>query len=236
MTINLDPASRALLGLDSSALREVAGVGLLHPEVIAPWRSLCEAARAAGFELRAVSGYRSFERQLAIFNAKAEGHRPVLDDSGQPVAMAALSERQRLYAILRFSALPGGSRHHWGTDMDVVDASAMPADYRVALTTAECLPGGVFAGLHRWLDSYLARPDCPFYRPYDCDRGGVAPEPWHLSYAPVADRLAAQLTPDLLRAVLRDTDIALKAEVLAALDTIFARFVSGSVQGKPAHA
>ncbi len=236
MTTTFDAASRALLGLDGSTLQEEPGLGLVHPDVVVPWRKLCEAARSAGFELRAVSGYRSFDRQLKIFNDKAEGRRPVFDDRGKPVDMAALTERQRLYAILRFSALPGTSRHHWGTDMDVMDAAAVPADYRVALTAAECTPGGVFGGLHLWLDDYLARPDCPFYRPYDRDRGGVAPEPWHLSYAPVADGLAARLTPELLRALLKDMDIALKAQVLVALDDIFTRFVTGSVPGKYSHA
>ncbi|MCZ8486094.1 D-alanyl-D-alanine carboxypeptidase family protein [Vibrio lentus] len=29
------------------------------------------------------------------------------------------SEQQKLSAILRWSALPGASRHHWGCDFDV---------------------------------------------------------------------------------------------------------------------
>ena len=32
-----------------------------------------------------------------------------------------------------------------------------------------------------------------FFRPYTTDRGGVAPEPWHLSYAPVAARAQARV-------------------------------------------
>ncbi len=30
-----------------------------------------------------------------------------------------------------------------------------------------------------------------FYRPYAVDRGGVHPEPWHLSYAPLAQQALA---------------------------------------------
>ena len=57
-----------------------------------------------------------------------------------------------------------------------------------------------------------------FFRPYTTDRGGVAPEPWHLSYAPVARQRAAAFIRRALREVLAAADIEGKAEVLAALD------------------
>src|SRR5690554_1263654 len=231
MTPILDTATRVLVGLDSSHLQDVPGLGLVHKDVVSPWRQLCAAARAEGFALQLVSGYRSFERQLAIFNAKAEGRRSVFDDCGQQVEMAKLGEYEQLQAILRFSALPGTSRHHWGTDMDVVVAAALPPDYRVSLTPEECTPEGVFGGLHQWLNSYLEA-GCDFYRPYGQDCGGVAPEPWHLSYAPVADQLATRLTPSVLAPVLAAADIRLKDTVLKSLDSIFERFVVSSVRGE----
>ncbi|SPY94009.1 D-alanyl-D-alanine carboxypeptidase [Proteus mirabilis] len=61
---------------------------------------------------------RSFERQLAIWNGKFEGTRPVLDAESQPIDIQTLSEGQRCEAILKWSALPGASRHHWGTEID----------------------------------------------------------------------------------------------------------------------
>ncbi|WP_339898504.1 M15 family metallopeptidase [uncultured Gilvimarinus sp.] len=215
--------ARAALGLDESALRPLAGSVCLHADVIAPYQALVKAAQAEGFALQIASGYRSFSRQLAIFNAKASGQRPVLDDRGEPVAMASLSDTDKLWAILRYSALPGGSRHHWGSDMDVYDSAAQPAGYSVQLTPAECCQGGVFAGLHRWLDEYL--PSCGFFRPYARDTGGVAPEPWHLSYAPVADTLSQSLSPERLARQLAVTDIALKSAVLDNINTIFQRYV-----------
>ena len=49
------------------------------------------------------------------------------DDAGRAVVLAHLSPLEQLQAILRFSALPGTSRHHWGTDLDVYDAAVIAA-------------------------------------------------------------------------------------------------------------
>ena len=64
-----------------------------------------------------------------------------------------------------------------------------------------------------------------FFRPYTTDRGGVSPEPWHLSYAPVAHRAQAALSLDGLRAVLAAAEIEGKSEVLAALERNYSNYV-----------
>ena len=101
---------------------------------------------------------------------------------------------ERVDAILWWSALPGASRHHWGTDFDVMDARAMPAGYKLQVVPAEYLAGGPFHRLTTWLDAHMHA--FGFFRPYTTDRGGVSPEPWHLSYAPVAQRAQAALSVD----------------------------------------
>ncbi|MCP8899234.1 M15 family metallopeptidase [Gilvimarinus xylanilyticus] len=214
---------RQALGLDDAHLVTLAGSVKLHPQTLTAFTRLREACVRTGCDLAVASGYRSFDRQLAIFNAKARGERAVLDDRGCKVDMQALSQREQLFAILRYSALPGASRHHWGTDMDVFDPAAMPEDYRLQLTPAECVPEGVFGRLHAQLDIDL--PDTEFYRPYQFDYGAIAPEPWHLSYRPLARRYAQVLTRDLLGDCLSKTDIALKAVVLNYLDDIYRQYV-----------
>jgi hypothetical protein len=108
----------------------------------------------------------------------------------------------------------------------VYDASAKPPDYEVELTPAEVDAGGMFAPLHEWLDTCIAEGKAfGFFRPYDRDRGGVAPERWHLSHAPIAREHARLLTPTLLRETLATTDMALADVVLRELDSIFERFV-----------
>src|SRR5262249_8973775 len=149
-------------------------------------RALSEAAGASGFELKVVSAFRDFATQLRIWNEKATGRRPLLDERSQPLDPARLTREQILHAILRWSAVPGASRHHWGTDFDVVAARAMPEGYRVRLVPEEVERDGLFAPFHDWLDGNLAK--FGFFRPYAVDRGGVSPERWHLSYAPVAQR------------------------------------------------
>ena len=53
--------------------------------------------------------------------------RPLLDANNQPLDALQLGETERLHAILHWSALPGTSRHHWGTDLDIYDPDCLPA-------------------------------------------------------------------------------------------------------------
>jgi len=159
----------------------------VHKEVVAPFLALRQDAAQAGFDLRIFSGFRNFQHQLSIWNRKAEGKLPVLDSKGSPLDIHGLSQKALVFAILRWSALPGASRHHWGTDLDVIDEAARPQGYEVELIPDEVDSGGMFGPLHDWLDGRIEAFDAHgFFRPYDRDRGGVAPERWHLSHEPVA--------------------------------------------------
>lgn len=198
----------------------------VHRDVVGPFRALRADAREAGFELSIHSGFRDFERQLSIWNRKASGELAVLDSEAEPLDIRALTERELVFAILRWSALPGASRHHWGTDVDVFDEAARPEGYEVDLTPGEVGAGGMFGPLHDWLDGCIAAGRAHgFFRPYDQDRGGIAPERWHLSHGPVAASYERKLTPDRLAATVSAADIALKDTVLRHLDEIWHRFV-----------
>lgn len=223
--------ARAACGRDDGHLctaAEAQDLGaFVHRDTAAAFRALRAAAGAAGFRLAILSGFRSFDRQLSIWNRKAAGELAVLDSEARPLDVTALTERELVFAILRWSALPGASRHHWGTDLDVYDAAATPPGYEVELIPAEVDPGGMFGPLHAWLDGQIAAGAARgFFRPYDRDRGGVAPERWHLSHAPVAARYAQALTVDLLRETIRVADLRLRETVLAHLDEIVDRFVA----------
>jgi LAS superfamily LD-carboxypeptidase LdcB len=118
-----------------------------------------------------------------------------VDEEGVGLHRVALSDTDWLAAILRFSALPGTSRHHWGTDFDIWDRSTVTDDYAPQLLTSEYQRGGVFAEMSAWLDDQISADNAEgFYKPYDVDRGGVAPEPWHISYRPVAEGYFRQLS------------------------------------------
>lgn len=196
----------------------------LHPGVIKPLREMRQQAARAGIDLYPVSGFRDFARQAAIWNAKFRGERPVLDRTGQPLDPLVLDAPARLDALLAWSALPGASRHHWGTDFDVVDRAALPEGYDVQLVPSEYAPGGVFARLADWLDEHAER--FGFFRPYATDRGGVQPEAWHLSYAPLAALALAALTPGVLADAIATAQIEGRDAILARLDDLHARFVA----------
>jgi LAS superfamily LD-carboxypeptidase LdcB len=230
-----DISTELLLGLDESAMIMLDGI-LVHQDIVAPLISLKAAAASSGFELRIASGFRGFERQLAIWNAKAAGERMLLDDAGLVLDWASLSESELMAAILRWSALPGASRHHWGTDIDVYDAAAVASDYQVQLTPAEVSDEGVFGPFHKWLDGEFAagRGD-GFFRPYNIDRGGIAPERWHLSYAPLAAFCDFALQAEVLQQALqRREDLRLKDVILRELPHIYRQYIAVPASCYPA--
>ena len=194
-----------------------------HPQALEAFLAMREAAAREGLALTALSAFRDFEAQLSIWNRKFRGERPLLAADGSVRDHATLSESELVDAILEWSALPGTSRHHWGTDIDVFDAAALPEGYRVQLVPSEYAADGVFARLSGWLDQNLHR--FGFFRPYDAARGGVQPEPWHLSYAPVSRIALAQLTPELVGRAVRETQILGRDVILARLDRVFERYV-----------
>lgn len=226
-----------LTGRDERHLVELAQGHRLQSAAAAAFARLQADARAAGFDLAIASSYRSYERQRLIWNGKARGERPVHDDIGNAVAILALPAAERIRAILRFSALPGTSRHHWGTDLDVYDAAAVPGDYVLQLSPQEVAPDGPFDPLHRWLDAQMAAGTSHgFYRPYGVDRGGVAPERWHLSYAPLAASCGGRVTAALLRDCWgRDREpLLLRPELEARLPELLARYVEVPADWCPA--
>jgi hypothetical protein len=76
------------------------------------------------------------------------------------------------------------------------------------------------------LDDRMSRSEAfGFFRPYDRDRSGVAPERWHLSCAPVAAAFEAEMTADLLRDTIQGSGLLLQEVVLDHLDEIYERFV-----------
>lgn len=196
---------------------------VLHRQVVQSFLAMRAAAGAAGIELVAFSTFRDFDRQLGIWNGKFRGERPMQDRSGKVLDALALSRQERVEAILWWSALPGASRHHWGTDFDVMDARAMPPGYRLQVVPEEYRGDGLFHRLTKWLDAHMHA--FGFFRPYATDRGGVAPEPWHLSHAAIARRAQAALSLDSLHAVLTASDIEGKSEVLATLAHSYSNYV-----------
>jgi LAS superfamily LD-carboxypeptidase LdcB len=195
----------------------------LHPQAADALLRLRACAATHAIDLVAVSGFRDFERQLAIWNGKFRGERALFDRHGAPLEVRGMDEEAIVRAILQWSALPGASRHHWGSEVDVYDRAALPAGGRPQLTPAEYVREGVFARLCGFLATEAAQ--YGFYLPYDSDRGGVQPEPWHLSFAPLATAALPALTLGVLRAALLDAPLCGAAVVQRLLPEIHERYV-----------
>ncbi|MEM7822963.1 MAG: D-alanyl-D-alanine carboxypeptidase family protein [Candidatus Aenigmatarchaeota archaeon] len=65
-------------------------------------------AEKDGIGISPVSVYRSFSAQMNIWNKK--------------YMALSLEPEKRIRQIIRYTAIPGTSRHHWGTDADLIDA------------------------------------------------------------------------------------------------------------------
>lgn len=196
---------------------------LVHKSVQSPFIALQTAAKQAGFNLQIASGFRSFERQRLIWNNKYSGKTPLRDKNESIIALDTLTELQKLHAILHWSALPGASRHHWGTDFDIYDPTRLPADQKLQLTCSEYQQGGYFFELSEWLTENMGRFD--FYRPYQQDLGGVAIEPWHISYQPIAQQCLQTLTLSPLRDLIMENNILGKSLICQQLPIIYTQYI-----------
>jgi LAS superfamily LD-carboxypeptidase LdcB len=163
---------------------------LLHRETYARFEAMHAAALADGVTLVMVSATRNFDRQKQIWEAKWTGRRLLEGTEKADEVYPAPADRAR--AILRYSSMPGTSRHHWGTDIDLN-----------ALNNA-FFDRGDGQKIYAWLTANAAT--YGFCQPYtpkgDARPNGYEEERWHWSYLP----LATQLT-DYATDALKDADI-----------------------------
>ena len=213
-----------VFGLTEKHLLKIeASQFLIHKAAYQPFVDMQNAARKDGIEISIASAYRGFERQLRIWNEKALGKRPCLDDKGNELDLSLFDELQAVVCIMRYSALPGLSRHHWGTELDIYDGNAVTEQYSLQLIPSEYDKDGPFYPLHSWLAKHAR--DFGFDRPYAQDRGGVAPEAWHLSYASIARQYSASLDLEKYRGLIDNSHLELKQAVVNNLQYLFERFV-----------
>ena len=195
----------------------------IHHEMLSSFDQLQLAAKSAGIELTIASGFRSFERQLSIWQNKFLGITAIKDASNQILSTEQLSEREKIHAIMLFSALPGASRHHWGCDIDVYAKNLLPPEQPLALEPWEYQASGHFYPLTVWLAEHAQT--FGFFLPYDKFRGGVAQEPWHLSYRPLSQHYQQAYTEALLAETLLNTDIQGKALLLEMLPELYQGYI-----------
>ncbi|MEH6452055.1 MAG: M15 family metallopeptidase [Psychromonas sp.] len=220
-----------LTGQALTHLTNVADNIYLHKKTAPAFIELQIAAKKAGFNLQVASGFRSFERQQLIWNNKFSGKSQLLDKNEKPLIAEHLSDIDKLNAILHWSALPSASRHHWGCDLDIYDPNLLPNDTSLQLNLSEYNKGGYFFDLTCWLSENIHQ--FGFYRPYQKFSGGVAEEPWHLSYYPIADDALKRLEIDLIAKTISNNNVLGKSLILKQLPIIYKQFIC-NIEQSPA--
>lgn len=149
--------------------------GYLRKEALDAFRDMHNSAKEDGITLKIVSATRNFNRQKAIWEAKWLGKTVV--EGIDLTTISDLEERSRM--ILLYSSMPGTSRHHWGTDIDINSVS--PDYFKTDKGIQE----------YKWLSKNAGSFGfCQTYTKKDSLRDtGYEEEPWHWSYTPVASPL-----------------------------------------------
>lgn len=146
----------------------------LRNETLVAFYKMRESAIKNGIELKILSATRNFNYQKNLWNDKWSGATIV---EGQNLSKSITDGLERFKKILEYSAVPGMSRHHWGTDIDINEVN--PSYFNGEKGRVE----------YDWLkqNAWVFG----FCEPYNL-KGGERPtghngEKWHWSYYPLAN-------------------------------------------------
>lgn len=157
----------------------------LRKEVYASFKAMHVAASKEGMKLVIRSATRNFKAQKGIWEAKWTGKR-ILSD-GKNAKTDYPTPKDRALKILEYSSMPGTSRHHWGTDLDL---NSFNNNY---------FAKGEGLKIYNWLLANASTYGfCQPYTAKDEQRpNGYNEEKWHWSYIPTAKKLTDQAKSEL---------------------------------------
>ena len=186
----------SILELMGKADIALYGEGInLRKEAHDAFVAMKKAAYSDGIDIKIVSSFRSYDRQETIWERKYQQYT----EEGGMAPLKAIDK------IIEYSTIPGTSRHHWGTDIDIIDGyGKTEGDVLVPEKFEE---GGPFGEFKKWMDENSKT--FHFYLVYtdDYKRKGFKYEPWHYSYAPISvPMLTAFRKKNILR-LLQEEDL-----------------------------
>ena len=146
----------------------------LERRVITAFQKMRRSAKKAGVNLYILSATRTFQDQKNIWESKFKH-------------LQKYNTRDKVLRILKYSAMPGTSRHHWGTDIDIIYSKKNPS------LTDRIFRSGYGLRVYQWLrknasefgfcQPYLLEPEKRNPGKYSI---GYQEEKWHWSYKPLA--------------------------------------------------
>lgn len=178
---NFNPATEAGFEAVPSSMALQKNLYLRH-EVISALKRMAQAGKKDGVFIYVVSATRTYQHQKNIWQAKYLGKRK----SGGVFLNESMSSQEKVNAILNYSSMPGTSRHHWGSDLDLFFKTT-----GIRLENSEFAQGEGLR-LYRWLQKNAKRFGfCQPYKNLPTERRqgyhlGYLEEKWHWSYVPLS--------------------------------------------------
>jgi LAS superfamily LD-carboxypeptidase LdcB len=173
---HFDPSAHPDFVLIDSIYADRPGL-YLHRETYAAFLKMHAHAQRDGITLQIRSATRNFEAQKNIWERKWTG--ATLIENGKDASATYPEHATRAQMILKFSSMPGTSRHHWGTDMDLNAFDNAWFESGIGLRTYQWLR--THAHSYDFCQPYSAKGD---ERPH-----GYEEEKWHWSYLPLSKTL-----------------------------------------------
>lgn len=165
----ITPSSHPAFSLVPEEFSSRAGI-YLRSEVLVAFEKLREAALDEGIELVILSGTRTFSHQRSIWERKWDRPRYMGWD-----------EFDKAVDILTYSSMPGTSRHHWGTDIDLNSLENSYFESAEGYEVYEFLDR--CAGEFGFKQVYTSKESTSGHKA----RTGYNEEKWHWSYLPTSE-------------------------------------------------
>lgn len=169
-----DPATHADFIRVDDAYASKPGI-YIRKEAYDSFKRMFYAAKKCGVDLEIISGTRSFAHQRSIWERKWRLEK-----------YAGWNNADKARDILLFSSMPGTSRHHWGTDIDL---NALNNEY---------FAEGKGKDVYHWLKTHAS--EYGFHQPYTSKqngRTGYEEEKWHWTYLPLSQSYLKQVNEEM---------------------------------------
>lgn len=146
----------------------------LRREAMEAFQKMHAAAATDGIQLVIISATRNFDVQKRIWENKWFGRTRL--EGGIDAAKDIQNDVERARKILEYSSMPGTSRHHWGTDIDI---NSLDNEY---------FEQGEGLALYQWMQAHAREYGfCQPYTKLGSDRQtGYFEEKWHWTYMPLS--------------------------------------------------
>jgi len=151
----------------------------LRKETLDAFLKMQELAKKEKIELKVASATRNFNYQKNIWNRKWTGYTLV---EGKNLLKSIPNELERFKKILEYSSVPGISRHHWGSDLDINDANPEYFEKESGKKVYDWLVKNA------WEFGFCQ----PYNSKQDGRLSGYNEEKWHWSYLPISKDLTQE--------------------------------------------